>query len=41
MIKKSKKAMTAEVLMKILLWIVFAAIIFLGIKYMMQRFGVI
>ncbi|MFH1248816.1 MAG: hypothetical protein V1660_01555 [archaeon] len=41
MIKQNKKAMTAEALMKILLWIVFAAIIFLGLRYMMQKFGVI
>jgi|GEM_PF-4040864 hypothetical protein len=35
-----KKGMTAEALLKLLIWIIFAAVIFSGIKYLLKRTGV-
>lgn len=37
---KDKKALAAETLIKILLGIILAGIFFLGLKYLLQRFGV-
>jgi len=39
--KKDKKAIESETLLKIVLWIIFAAIVALAIKALLKRFGIL
>jgi len=39
--RKDKKAIESETLIKIVLWIIFAAIIALAIKALLKKFGIL